>query len=911
MKKQLLFLFAFLVFRVAYAQCPAPLDLIITNVTNTSAVLSWTDNNQPNTAQWQVLLLPAGVSPGPNDWGMAASTDPFVITNLECNNVYAAYVQSICNGTSLSAWSEPVFFETSCSPQSGWPIDLTQCSDNGQFCFDLTSNTNIVLGSLNPADYTVTYHLSQADAVAGINPVPTPSSYCTNGGLASTTIFIRLEENATATFEIFPFALTVQQTVPGNVLQSMAQCDENLDGTVIFDLTSAGAQINTSSSLSFYSNSLDANNATNAIANPAAYGLIATLSQSTNIFIREEVSEGCDIIYTLPIHALSNCNIASLCGSANPLCGALGIPFSNTVGMPNAETGNNYDCLMTQPNPTWFFIPISEAGTLTFQISQVSAGGNPIDVDFIGYGPFTDPTAACQGLQLSNVVGCSYSTAAVENFTIPNGVPGQFYLLMVTNFANQPGTITINQSGGTGDMDCSGIMLNAFLDLNTNGVKDSGEVNFALGQFHYEKNDSGDVHHITSPNGTYGIFDLNGSNTYDISFTVDPSYSANYNVTTSSYSNVSVVQGGGIQYYYFPVTAAQSYNDLAVTIIPDQAPRPGFTYTNTVRYFNFGNQVVSGTLSFNKDPLVTLVGTSQLGTVNNAAGFTYNFQNLQPFESRTIVVTMQVPVIPTVQLGGALTCSATIVPLTGDIVAENNTSTSTQLIIGSYDPNDKMESRGGQILITDFTPNDYLYYTVRFENSGTASAINVRILDVLDDKLDAASMRMVSASHPYILDRLDNVLTWRFDNIMLPASITNPSGAKGYIHFKIKPKPGYAIGDIINNTASIFFDFNPAIVTNTFSTQFVQALGRPSFENDMFSMYPNPAGDHVTVSLSQNSGNISSIAVYDILGKSILNYSATSSTFETIDISEISSGLYFVEITTNTNIKSIKKLMVK
>jgi uncharacterized repeat protein (TIGR01451 family) len=911
MKKQLLFLFVFFIFAAASGQCNQPLNLNVSNVTNTSAVLSWTNNNQA-TVLWQVIVLPESAStPGANDAGETVSTNPYVITGLQCNAVYKAYVRSVCDETVFSPWTGPWFFQTPCIPQSGYPMDLAQCSDNGQSCFNMTSNTSIVLGNLNPADYTLTYHGSQTDAVAGTNPITTPSSYCITGGMASATIFIRLEHNATSTYQILPFALTVQQTVPGTVLQSMAQCDENLDGMVIFNLTSAAAQINTSNALSYYPNSNAANNATNPITNPAVYGVVATVSQSVNVFIREEVPGGCDIIYTLPINALSNCNLASLCGSANPLCGALGVPFSNTVGGMIAESGNNYDCLGTQPNPTWFFIPISEAGTLSFQMSQVSMGGAPVDVDYICYGPFANPTSACQALQSPNVVSCSYSTAAVENFTIPNAVPGQFYLMMVTNFSGQLGMITINQTGGTGNMDCSGIMLNAFLDLNTNGVKDSGEASFSLGQFNYEKNDDGDEHHITSPMGSYGIFDLNGSNTYDVSFTVDPSYTANYNLTTSSYSNLSVVQGGGIQYYYFPVTPAQAYSDLAVTIIPNQAPRPGFTYTSTVKYFNFGNQVVSGSWSFIKDPLVTIVSTSEAGAVTNSTGFTYNFSNLMPFESRTIVVTMQVPVIPTVQIGGTLTCSATIAPLTGDLVPENNDSVSMQTIIGSYDPNDKMESRGSQILISDFTPSDYLYYTVRFENSGTASAINVRILDVLDDKLDAASMRMVSSSHNYVLDRIDNVLTWRFDNIMLPASTTNPSGAKGYVHFKVKPKAGYAIGDIINNTASIFFDFNPAIVTNTFSTEFVQALGRPAFEDALFTMYPNPAGDHVTVSLSQNSGNISTIAVYDTLGKAILNYPATSSTSETIDISAISSGLYFVEITTNTNIKSIKKLMIK
>jgi uncharacterized repeat protein (TIGR01451 family) len=186
-----------------------------------------------------------------------------------------------------------------------------------------------------------------------------------------------------------------------------------------------------------------------------------------------------------------------------------------------------------------------------------------------------------------------------------------------------------------------------------------------------------------------------------------------------------------------------------------------------------------------------------------------------------ITVTMQVPTIPTVSLGNLITNSVSITPLTGDVVPANNTATVSQIIIGSYDPNDKMEAHGEQILHSSFSANDFLTYTIRFENTGTASAINVRVNDVLDSKLDENSIKMESASHNYVMDRIGNNINWKFDNIELPATSMDPIASNGYIQFKIKPKPGYAIGDIIPNTASIYFDFNPPIITNTFQTQFV------------------------------------------------------------------------------------------
>jgi uncharacterized repeat protein (TIGR01451 family) len=71
-----------------------------------------------------------------------------------------------------------------------------------------------------------------------------------------------------------------------------------------------------------------------------------------------------------------------------------------------------------------------------------------------------------------------------------------------------------------------------------------------------------------------------------------------------------------------------------------------------------------------------------------------------------------------------------------------------------------MESRGEKILHSTFTANDYLYYTIRFENTWTASTINFRVNDLLDSRLNENTIKMIGASHNYIMDRVDTNLTW-------------------------------------------------------------------------------------------------------------------------------------------------------
>jgi uncharacterized repeat protein (TIGR01451 family) len=848
--------------------CATPSNVVATNVTENSAVLGWTSNG--NESSWTITFA----VDGDLTTTLIATQNPFVLTGLDCNETYIVSISANCGNNGNSANAQWLNFTTeACSPQSGQPVDLRQCvGSNNQACFSITQNNTFILNTLNPSDYTVTYYNSQSDATNAVNPLSSP--YCTS---TSQAVFARLENNVTQAFQVLGFALIVE-TFSSAVtpLNNMQQCDDNNDGLVTFNLTTIQAQINTTNVLEYYPSLSNAQNQVVPFANPSALN-ISVQNQMTGVFVREIVTDGCDNIYSFTIQAFANCNLAYTCSQANSLCGSLGNVFQNTT---NVSSTGTYGCLQTSPNPTWFYLPISQAGTVNFLIQQST---NPnvsvanLDADYVIFGPFTDPVTPCNGqLTPNNIVSCSYSSAATENAVIPNAAPGQYYLLMVTNFSNQSGFIKISEvTSSTGAIDCSGLRLNAFLDGNNNGLQDNGEQNFPLGQFTYEINNNGNVHNIVSPTGFYNIYETNGNNSYDISFAVDQNYTSLYTVSTASYSNIQVVIGGGFQTYNFPVIATQNYNDLSVHIIPMNAPRPGFTYHNKIVYTNSGNlTIASGTVTFNHDPMVALVTNTQTGTNPITNGFTYNFSNLLPFESREMTVTLLVPTIPTVALGDLLTNTAAIVPLIGDVVPENNSTSNAQMIIGAYDPNDKMEAHGERILHAAFTANDFLTYTIRFENTGTASAENVRVNDVLDSGLDLNTIRMISASHTYVMDRVGNNVNWIFENIQLPPSVADSNIGKGYITFQIKPMPGYAIGDIIPNTASIYFDYNPPIITNTFNTEFVQQLGVDEFENIDFVFYPNPVSEWLTVSV-RGISSITNIVVYDVLGKTVFTQKRT------------------------------------
>ena len=149
---------------------------------------------------------------------------------------------------------------------------------------------------------------------------------------------------------------------------------------------------------------------------------------------------------------------------------------------------------------------------------------------------------------------------------------------------------------------------------------------------------------------------------------------------------------------------------------------------------------------------------------------------------------------------------------------EPTRATDCQPIVDSFDPNDKQVLPVG-LTAQHYTPtNAPLRYRVRFQNTGTDVAYRVVVVDTLAADLDVSTLRVGAASHPYqlrIAGKARPVLSFRFDNIMLPDSGHSQLGSHGFVEFSIWPKAGLAPRASIENFADIFFDFNPPVRTNT------------------------------------------------------------------------------------------------
>ena len=162
------------------------------------------------------------------------------------------------------------------------------------------------------------------------------------------------------------------------------------------------------------------------------------------------------------------------CSSIQPFCAgndALIFPNSNpsTPGAsPSAEPGIDYSCTTgggpnnpnSWPYPAWYFLSIDTAGDLDFTISQtvnIDGTGGTLDVDFVAWGPFNDIGIDCAvDLTTANKIDCSWLPATTEFLTINSAMPGEVYVIMITNFSQQPGFIQLQQTNaGGGSTDCS------------------------------------------------------------------------------------------------------------------------------------------------------------------------------------------------------------------------------------------------------------------------------------------------------------------------------------------------------------------------------------------------------------------------------------------------------------------------
>ncbi len=141
-------------------------------------------------------------------------------------------------------------------------------------------------------------------------------------------------------------------------------------------------------------------------------------------------------------------------------------------------------------------------------------------------------------------------------------------------------------------------------------------------------------------------------------------------------------------------------------------------------------------------------------------------------------------------------------------------------IVASKDPNEKMGPTGyGESNFISHAAR--MNYTIAFENKkeATAPAYRVQIVDTLSAVFDAETVIFGTTSHSgsqynWKMERDGNILKWDIEGIELPPNAIPPEG-EGYVSFSVDLVDGLQSGVSIENRATIIFDINEPITTNT------------------------------------------------------------------------------------------------
>lgn len=175
---------------------------------------------------------------------------------------------------------------------------------------------------------------------------------------------------------------------------------------------------------------------------------------------------------------------------------------------------------------------------------------------------------------------------------------------------------------------------------------------------------------------------------------------------------------------------------------------------------------------------------------------------------------------------------------------------------GSFDPND---ITGYPVGLSDrkyIDQTQELEYIIRFQNTGTDTAFNVRIANQIPiNNLDLTTLSLGSSSHPYqLLIDPTGKLNFSFQNILLPDSAIDQKASHGFVSYKIKPIQKLGNGIKIENEAFIYFDFNDAVKTNKeFHTVGipiqVKVINSTQVGKLQFNIQPNPMSQHAVINL--------------------------------------------------------------
>ncbi len=237
-----------------------------------------------------------------------------------------------------------------------------------------------------------------------------------------------------------------------------------------------------------------------------------------------------------------------------------------------------------------------------------------------------------------------------------------------------------------------------------------------------------------------------------------------------------------------------------------------------------------------------------------------------------------------------------------------------RVIVGSFDPNEKLATPRGYGDNALIEPNTEIEYQIDFQNEGTDTAFTVVLRDTIDQNLDLLSIQMGASSHPYAWT-LENRSTLKvtFDNINLTTKKADEAKSQGFVRYRIAQKGDLKNGTTIKNRAGIYFDFNKPIMTNTTLHRIgrnfiIVAVPDLQLQTMKVKVSPNPFHQETVFSVEDTDNQAFKLKIIDNLGRVI--YQETSNQGQIYFQHSLSQGVYFYHIEQEDGKRASGKLIV-
>jgi uncharacterized repeat protein (TIGR01451 family) len=498
-----------------------------------------------------------------------------------------------------------------------------------------------------------------------------------------------------------------------------------------------------------------------------------------------------------------------------------------------------------------------------------------------------------QGTGTQNPVYQTYIPVG-SNSTIINNLPPGNLEFYVRNYCYS----NLTYSTWTGPYQvnpASGIVLNGrvSIDLDSNCQFDGNPTFYDRIKY---TNGNGIWNTLYSnSSGHFGKVVPNGN--YQIAY--QPIASMKLSNSTCTWDTVNVNTGNPVYNYIKPalvpsaVDVRSSFKKLRQNF--NLASNSGVGFTMSTKFFEFvshGYYAIEFTLSdsiqvVNNPQLI--YGNLFVGSPTKSASGVYHdtifvsniYSSVIYYSISTYLPFGAASLGDTLEFKGKFTC------LSGDADTTNNSFVRKLVVVGPYDPNDKLVTPG---ITTDSIAE--LDYTIRFQNVGNAPAVNVVVVDTLSADLDPLSLIPHGATHDYYLSVEGQVATWTFPNIQLPDSASDPEGSNGQLWFTIQPHNTLQLGDSVRNKAEIYFDFNPPIITPWAVSKVVapaNPVGVIQPTDNVLRVYPNPTRHALHVELAAQED----LHIVDLSGRILMRQAGVQGR-NTLPVQNLKPGTYLL-----------------